>query len=110
MTGLSVRDSEVQPQRTDLTYNGNQVTLAGGRRLILIPQGAEVLWQADNMPLFTRYRYGAGTVFFLSMALETGLLDRTDAFSGQEWTLYRDVFSGMPEAPVTLSNPMVGLT
>ena len=110
LTGLSVRDSEVQPQRTDLTYNGNQVALAGGRRLILKPQGAEVLWQADNMPLFTRYRYGAGTVFFLSMALETGLLDRTDAFSGQEWTLYRDVFSGMPEAPVTLSNPMVGLT
>jgi hypothetical protein len=90
--------------------------LSGPVRLALRSTGAEVLGsEADGNPVFTRTSYGAGTLYFLSLPLETALSDTPGAFhtagAPAYWRLYAHM--AQPQLATRIlhkDHPMVGIT
>lgn len=90
----------------DLTYN---VT----RELLIESVGAEVLAANETgNPVFTRYNYGKGTVYFLNMPLEYNLWNKMDAYNGTDWyRIYAEVGAkAIARKPIRSGNPQVGVT
>jgi beta-galactosidase len=90
--------------------------LSGSVRLRLRSTGAEVLGrEADGNPVFTRTRYGAGMLYFLSLPLETTLSETPGAFhadgASPYWRLYAHIARRQIAARVVhKDHPMVGVT
>ena len=62
---------------------------------ILKANGAEVLrTDADGNPVFTKFAYGKGVVYYLDYPLETMLLNEIDAFKGSHHEMYQEIFDG----------------
>ncbi len=92
------------------------LSLPASSGLTLEPVGAEVLGRtADGHPVFTKFAYGKGMVYFLGLPLESALMDAPGAFykpgSSAHWKIYREVASRVHKTKaVTRSSEQVGLT
>ena len=79
-------------------------------------KGAQVLAEEpDGNPVFTRNRYGQGWVYYLSVPLETGLVDVPGAFDDPQnqpyWQIYSTVAQSLPESHIIKKDhPLVGVT
>ena len=93
LTGLTVRDSR-QSKR------------------ILKANGAEVLEaDTDGMPMFTKYAYGKGIVYYLDYPLESMLLNESGAFEHNRHEVYREVFSNQYDSHILCcENKNIGVT
>ena len=84
--------------------------------LKLAPTRAEVLAEEpDGSPAFTRAKYGKGWAYFLTLPVETGLVNQPGAFDRPDerpyWQFYRMVAQSEPgERAVTKNHPLLGLT
>ena len=93
LTGLTVQDSR-QSKR------------------ILEANGADILeTDANGAPVFTKYTYGKGTVYYLDYPLEAMLLNESGAFEQNRHEIYREVFSGQYDSHILCcENKDIGIT
>lgn len=73
---------------------------------------AYVLAKDENgMPIFTKFKYGKGTVYYLNFHLEKNMIGVCDAFDGEQHEVYKEVLSEISEKyVVTSDNKYIGLT
>ncbi|MCL2051603.1 MAG: cellulase family glycosylhydrolase [Lachnospiraceae bacterium] len=74
--------------------------------------GAEVLVaNQEEMPIFTKYNYGKGTVYYLDYPLEAMLLNEYGAFERQHYTIYEEVFNCQYDTHIVwCDNKNIGVT
>jgi hypothetical protein len=94
----------------------DSLPLNGPVRLTLRSTGAEVLGrEADGNPVFTRTSYGTGTLYFLSLPLETALSEKPGAFHSAEAPAYWRLYAHIAEPQIATrvlrkDHPMIGVT
>ena len=105
------------PRQADFAFGEETVTMKAShtRELLLMSNGAEILAKnEDNNPVFTKYQYGKGTVFFLNFALERMLWDKPGAFSGDAlpyYKIYQEIAAELlTDKLVTSQNSQIGIT
>lgn len=79
---------------------------------ILKPNGAEVL-KADEsgLPVFTKYKLGKGTVYYLDYPLESMLLGENGAFENTHHEIYSEIFETSYDTHIlTCENKDIGIT
>ena len=88
-SGLSVIDSYEYAESGSATFNGKEINFTKARNYIVEPTTAEVLAYDDKgNPFFTCNKYGKGRVFFVNAPIESTLLPKHNAFSGNERAIY----------------------
>ena len=66
---------------------------------------------AEGKPLFTRFPYGKGMVYYLNYPLEINTLGVSDAYEGNQHEVYKMVFAEVLEKHVvSCDNKYVGIT
>jgi hypothetical protein len=96
--------------------DGLPFSLPSEFRLDLEPAGAEVLaCEGDGNPVFTRFAYGKGQVYFLSAPIERALTSQPGGFHGPDaqafWQIYaRIAVEHMGSRAVRKDHPFLGLT
>lgn len=112
LTGLIVRDSEIKTNSGHFDLNGKTLDYRRDRTYIIEANGAEILAVDETgMPLFTKHRYGKGTVYYLNFPLEKNLIDVSDGFDGCQHEIYNEIFRARKSCyPITYENPYIGVT
>jgi len=111
LTGLIVRDSQLLYEEGDFELNGKSIKFAREKKYIIEANGAEILCSDNNMPIFTVNAYGAGRVYYLNFPLEKSLPGESEAFEGDQYEIYKEVFSGLTDRHiVTCADKHVGVT
>jgi len=65
------------------SYNGRAMSCYDSFTTKLIARECEVLAQTDDgEPVFTKFKYGKGTVIVVNSPIDTGAIGRTDCFTG----------------------------
>ena len=116
------RNRRAQP-RIDFSVDGlGAFSVPADFRLDLLPTGAEVLGrEPDGNPVFTRFAYGQGQVYLLTVPIERALADWPGAFANEVdanapgaqplWRIYRQIAEKVTRArAVRKDHPMLGLT
>lgn len=116
-TGLRVHTQHQRKGATQATFldSGESYPLEGTTKLVLHPSGAKVLAEeADGNPMFSRYSYGKGTVYFLNAPLEMYMNKSPGRFDEGEtpyWKFYEQLFAtSSNDRILSKSSPMVGVT
>ena len=111
-TGMRVTDSYDHPGTSTVILEDTKISVQKTRHYILESVGAQILaYDSDNHPAISVYPYGKGHVYLVNFPLETGLLNRHDGFSGQEYQIYRKLFASyIDRQPVVVSNINLALT
>ncbi len=79
--GVEVQTRRQRVGPAEIEWQGQSFRIASPIKWDLRNQGAEVLAsEADGNPAFTRCRYGKGTVYFLTVPLETFLIQQPGVF------------------------------
>lgn len=116
--GMKIISRQKRPSPTvEFTIPGlGSFTTASRFRTNLQPAGAEVLGQEiDGNPVFTRFSYGQGQVYLLTVPVERCLTETPGAFHDPQaqpfWQIYRQVAAGvMGGRVVRKEHPMLGVT
>ena len=70
--------------------NGLAFSLPAARKLVIQPRHTEVLaTEPDGNPVFTKTQYGKGTLYFLSLPLETELAKAPGVFDPTRPACYK---------------------
>ena len=131
VTGLEVvaREERTSPFKLllDGVEDGLSFTAEGPVKYILKNNRARVLgYEEPDNPVFTSVKYGRGTVYFLSIPLESGLIAKPGAFHTLEapcwWKIYEHIakevvsgrvvskassFTGLTEHPLDKNNRVI---
>jgi endo-1,4-beta-mannosidase len=94
------------------TLTGLTVENSRQTRRVLKATGAEVLeTDNDGLPLFTKYKHGKGTVYYLDYPLETMLLNESGAFEKDKYKKYNEIFNRQYDSHILcLENKDIGVT
>ncbi len=112
ITGVTVNDSETKPVCGSFNLNGNCVNYARQRNYIISADGAEIIAKDDEgNPIFTKYKYGKGIVYYLNFPLEKNLIDVCDGFEKTQHEVYNEIFrEAKDKYPIICNNKFIGLT
>lgn len=55
--------------------------------------GAEAICENDDEVIFTKFNFGKGTVYYLNYPLEKNFINKSNAFDGDEYLIYKKVFA-----------------
>jgi len=74
--------------------------------------GAEVLeTDADGLPVFTKFSYGKGTVYYLDYPIESMLLSEPGAFEDSRHEVYHEIFKSQYDSHILCcENKNIGVT
>lgn len=99
VTGLHIYARSDRRGSSEVTFQGDKkfkLTLEGSTNLDMKAAGAEVLAsEANGTPAFTRYQYGKGVVYFLSLPLELNLTKAPGLFHEASAQPYSQVYEQM---------------
>ncbi len=111
-SGLRVIDSCYHSNSNKLLMDNTEIDFCRDFHLRMESVGAEVLaYDADGNPAVCVNSYGKGKVYFVNFPLEKNLIDRPDAFSGNEVMIYNKIFKRCIDSyPVKALNDQVVLT
>lgn len=112
LTGVRVRNSKTAHECDGFMLGGNEIKYSRDRYYMLTECGAEVLAKDKaGLPIFTKYRYGKGTVYYLNFPLEKNAIGVCDAFDFSQYRIYSEIFSCREgEYPLRTDNKYIGLT
>lgn len=114
--GVEVQTRKQRKQPAAFRFSEDIFEVKADYRLDLKPEGAEVLaTEADGNPVFTRFAYGSGVVYFLQVPLEASLSQLPGTFheeaSSPFWKLYKDFSGAARESRVVKKSlPSIGIT
>jgi len=116
MTGLRIVTREETNNNSEITVQNQKMTVSSGLRFVFEPVGATVISsdQTGN-PVFTKFKYGEGTIYFLSAPLESyltnlkGYYDKID--SSPLYLIYKEIGnSAIAGHLLNKTNPFLGIT
>lgn len=113
LTGVTVNNSRTKAESGVFKLYGKEIEYSRERNyLITADRGAKVLAEDENgMPIFTKYAYGKGTVYYLNFPLEDNAIGVYDAFEGDRCEIYKEIFSGAKNKyAVSCDNKYIGIT
>lgn len=112
LTGLTVNDSMTKFESGTFALNGAEIPYARDRHYIAKTDRAECLAEDKNgLPLFTKCKYGKGTVYYLNFPLERNTVSVSDAFDGSRYEVYNEIFKEAKEKfAVGYDNKYIGMT
>ncbi len=110
--GVHICNTTKTTETLNMEFNGENIEFTRNRRMIIKQSGCEVLaCDSLGMPAFTRFAYGKGTVYYLNFPLVTMLIDKSNAFSQNHYTIYKEIFKQkLKQHPINVDNPYVGVT
>lgn len=90
LTGMRIIDSYETREEKTFAFMGETFRVNTKRTYLMESVGADVL-AVDNQgnPIISQYKYGKGKVTCFAFPLEENMIDRHDAFSQNEFKLYR---------------------
>ncbi|MBR5235916.1 MAG: cellulase family glycosylhydrolase [Clostridia bacterium] len=113
LTGLKPIDSYEYAEAGYTEFAGRRFEFARVRNLMTESAGAQVLAK-DNKgyPAISVYNHGKGRVFYVNFPLESGLLDKHDAFNGTHYEdIYKTLFAEYAKAyPICVNDEDMVLT
>lgn len=113
LTGVTINNSKTMCDNGELELNGKKINYSRERIYrITADKGAEVLASDENgMPIFTKFTYGKGTVYYLNFPLENNAIGVYDAFDGDRCEVYKEIFAETKDNfAITCDNKNIGLT
>lgn len=112
LTGVTINNSKTKQDSGIFELNGCKVNYKRERNYIITADRAEVLAKDENgMPIFTKYRYGKGTVYYLNFPLEKNAVGDCDAFDGSQHEIYNEIFKETKnDYALTYNNKYIGIT
>lgn len=115
VTGLISDGQKRDTSMHTADFCGTTLPFSYTHQFLLRSQGAEVLAQDESgCVVFSRYRYGKGTVYYLNFPLETMLWEHRDWISDLATPYYR-IYEELSRAvradsPAAAKSPDIGLT
>ncbi|MDY3928474.1 MAG: hypothetical protein SOZ34_03825 [Clostridia bacterium] len=112
LAGVIVEDSETKPENGCFEMNGENINYKRERNYIISANTAEVIAKDRNgIPIFTKNKYGKGTVYYLNFPLEKNLIDVCDGFEREQHMVYDEIFKVIKsEYPIVYNNKFIGIT
>ncbi len=112
ITGVRVIDSEIVNEQGSFNFKNKCIPYSRNKVFILSSIGGDVLAKDDNdNPIFTKYKYGKGVVYYLNYPLEDSLLNENYAFDSDRYEIYKEVFANqIISHRIKCNNPYIGLT
>lgn len=94
LTGVVINDSKTSYDGGTFEVNGRNMPYRTGRKFYISENGAEVLSRdSKGVPIFTKYSYGKGTVYYVNFPMEQVLMESQDAHNSGYYEIYRTVFA-----------------
>lgn len=112
-TGLRSKGSVKTAKKHIAKFSFGDIEYSCNSEILLESIGAEILAvNEDNNIVFSKYKYGRGTVYFLNMPLEKTLATKYDAYNETD---YYKIYSILAEPylnskPIRCNNPNLGMT
>ena len=113
LAGVTVNNSKTKPESGAFELNGKEISYKRERNYIITAdRGAEVLARDENgLPIFTKYKYGKGTVYYLNFSLEDNAIGVCDAFDGNRFEVYKEMFGALKDKyAIKCDNKYIGIT
>lgn len=112
LAGLKVCDSYVHYETGTCLLDGEEIPFGRTRNIRFQPTTAQVLaYDHKQQPFLTVNPYGKGRVFCVNAPLETDLLEKHDALSGNTHRIYQKLFGTyLAQIPLKTGNEAVILT
>lgn len=112
LTGLTVNNTRTQADSGVFEWNGRTIRYSRSRNYLITADRAEVIARDESgMPIFTKFRYGKGTVYYLNFPLEQNAVDVCDAFESEQYGVYDEIFRATKEDyALTYDNSHIGMT
>lgn len=112
LVGAEISDSQTKPERGTFEIDGEALFYSRNRVFSLTSGRATVLCCDENSnPLITKAQFGKGTVFYVNFPVETCLLNESEAYSSNQYMIYKSIFSKkISEHIVNSNSPSLGIT
>ena len=112
LSGLRVTDACLVSEAGEADVFGHKIPFSRKRRYETVPTTAKVLARdSHGIPLISENRTGEGRVIYVNFPLEAMLIDKSHAFDGEYYRVYRNLFAQTIEAhEVVTDSPFVGVT
>lgn len=72
---------------------GKKINFTRGCKHYIELQGATELSENSDEVIFTKYNFGKGTVYYLNYPLEKNFIGKTNAFDGDDYLIYKQIFA-----------------
>lgn len=92
VTGLVVRDYEITDEEKTFNFAGEDFTFNRSMHRFLYPDKAKVLADIDGEPVISEHSLGKGKVIYVNFPLEAMLLNKNNAFDGELYKIYKELF------------------
>ncbi len=112
LSGLRVIDSCLENERGKVELDGVAFDFVRTRRYETVPMSAKVLARDQHgIPAISENRLGGGRVLYVNFPLEAMLLEKSHAFDGDLYQVYRRLFAATLSAKAVYTDePAVGVT
>lgn len=109
-SGVHVVNSCASSSSSVMEFNGSKIEFTRNKTTEITSDYA-IATEENGAPVFTKYRYGKGTVYFLNFPLESMLLGKSHCEQGDYYRVYEEVFSkALKKRIAKRSNKNIGLT
>lgn len=110
--GIRVKDSEMEYKRVTVEYDGNYFEFINKMHLHISAEDCDVLaYNEDKEPALIMKKYGKGRIYYLNYPFEKNLLDGKNSFDGENYKLYKSLFSSIiSKHDVVSDNKYIGVT
>lgn len=112
LAGIKVNNSRTKEESGLFELRGKKVLYERNRKYIITTNGAEaVACEENGEPIFTKYKYGKGTVYFLNFPMEKNAIGVCDAFDGDQHKVYEEIFADAKRKYlISVDNKYIGMT
>ncbi len=110
LTGVHIKNSSGHKISSTFELRGERISYKTNKDFEIESESAIAI-NEEGVPVFTKYKYGVGTVYYLNFPLEEMILSLDDFDKGSYYKVYEEVFSEHINSRIaTKTNKYVGLT
>ena len=112
LTGLRVTDACLENESGTFKLGDEVVDFERNRRYETISVGASVLaYDNRGLPIISEHKKGKGKVIYANLPLEAMLINRSNTFDSNHYTVYRKIFADVIDShEVVCDAPAIGVT
>ena len=108
-TGVKNLDFDRSKNGGSFTLDGKNINYSRNCKHYIELCGAETICENDDEVIFTKFNFGKGTVYYLNYPLEKNFINKSNAFDGDDYLIYKQIFSNK-ERVITADNKYLGVT
>ena len=109
LTGVKNLDFDRSNKGGSFMLEGKNINYSRNCKHYIELCGAEAICQNEEEIIFTKFGFGNGTVYYLNYPLEKNFINKSNAFDGDDYLIYKQIFANK-ESIVTARNKYLGVT